>query len=482
MTPVRTLTVCFTVSILISMWGTSCDEGFQDEMNLESSRAAGPSGIIGGTPTGGNNWKGVVSVMAGGGMCSGTLIHPQVVLTAGHCVRVYDAMTGQYRDYTSRPGQVSIRSGANTFQSANLGRAKKIVPHPSWTGELSENSGDLSLILLQAPVNTSNFPVYKLRDFPAPVDGEKGLLVGYGATGSYAGSGTRRSGNTTLIGVASDVIETGNPANTCQGDSGGPLFTEQNGDWVVTGVTSFGNSSQCFNDYGSYSVNLTAYCTWVDKTMQELVGEGLGLDKCSQCSPKKASTWGAPCGDGYDPCPKNTKCRAPEGFSNGKIGYCAPDCCNIREADKGFCTNVADGDEICGFVDASGDRFCAIHCENNADCPDGTSCKNRPWESEKICIATEKGPGGPGTATDLDSGDGEEDEDEDEDDGDGDGDDHKTNDDNQKDGNNANDGEDGEDGTLEERVNSSGTGCSVVFGSAGTQGQRLLRFLQMIFA
>lgn len=411
MSRIQTLTVCFTLIVLFSVFGIGCDDDVNTDLLLDGHGSTQmPKGIISGSPTGAANWQGVVLVMAGGGMCSGTLIHPQVVLTAGHCVKTYDSTTGRSRDYTSRPGRVSVSSGASAFRSTRLGTGQTIVTHPSWTGELLANSGDLSLIKLTSPVNTNNFPTYKLRDFPAPTDGEKGLLVGYGATGGYEGSGERRSGDTTLLSVDSDVIETGVPANTCQGDSGGPLFTKQNGEWVVTGVTSFGNSEQCFEDYGSYSVNLTAYCTWIDKTLQELVGEGLGLEKCSQCAPKKASSWGAPCGEGYEPCPQNTKCRAPEGFSNGKIGYCAPNCCSIREPDSSFCGDVADGEELCAFADDSGDRYCAIHCESDADCPDGTACKNKPWESEKICIATEKGPGGPGTATDVDTGDGMQDD------------------------------------------------------------------------
>lgn len=470
----RTLTRFFPLAIFLPALALGCDDNSLTSIALEDpGNAPSQNGIIGGNPTGSTSWKGVVSLMAGGGMCSGTLIHPQVVLTAGHCVKVVDAMTGQYRDYTSRPGQVSVRSGTNAYQAVRLGNGQTIIAHPSWTGELSANSGDLALIKLNSPVNTDNFPIYKLRDFPSPKDGEKGLLVGYGATGIYQGSGVRRSGETTLLSVTSDIIETGVPANTCQGDSGGPLFTEQNGEWVVTGVTSFGNdpSGACYTDFGSFSVNLTAYCTWIDQTLQELVGEGLGLEKCSQCSPKKASSWGAPCGEGYDPCPKNTKCRAPEGFSGGKVGFCAPDCCNIREPDRSFCTDVADGEELCAFADDSGDRFCAIHCESNGDCPDGTTCKNKPWEAEKICIATEKGPGGPGTSTDVDSGDGEQD---DEDRGDeqnnGDEDNGDDGDDNQNEGDPADEG----------RVNSSGTGCSVSFHSTNPIGNRLLTLLRSI--
>ncbi|MCP4679709.1 MAG: trypsin-like serine protease [Deltaproteobacteria bacterium] len=397
------LSCCILLVFLVGSFTVACEE--------TGSRIHGPAnlddeemqirnqGIIGGTPTNYKDWKGVVMVSAGG-LCSGTLIHPRVVLSAGHCVKLNDAATGQNHDYTLNPGAVSIRGGANMFTATTFARGQEIVTHPTWTGELSPNAGDLSLILLGKEV--TSIPYYPLRDFPVPQSGTKGKLVGYGGTGGMGMGGSPRVGDTTLLNVMSDVIETGDPANTCQGDSGGPMFTEQNGEWVVTGVTSFGTSQNCYKDHGSYSVNVVSYCNWIDKTMKELVGEGLGLEKCSNCDPKKASSWGQPCGEGYEPCPENTNCRAPDDFSNGHIGYCAASCCALGETDTEYCTDIAGGEEKCSFITTDGDRFCAVHCKNDSECPDGTKCKNKPWEDEKICIATEDGPGGPGTTTDVD--------------------------------------------------------------------------------
>ena len=49
---------------------------------------AGPAEapVVGGTPVPAGNWRDVVAVFAEDSICSGTLIAPDVVLTAGHCV------------------------------------------------------------------------------------------------------------------------------------------------------------------------------------------------------------------------------------------------------------------------------------------------------------------------------------------------------------------------------------------------------------
>ncbi len=376
------------------IWCTGCEIEESQTPQLTNQE-----GIIGGTPTNYQDWKGVIAVRGGGyfgGLCSGTLIHPKVVLTAGHCVKL-----GGSTDFTKNPAGLTIMNGARAFLGRQIAQATKVLAHPTWSGELEVNSGDLALILLNKEI--TNLPTYPLRDFPMPEEGSAGKLVGYGAnSGNGMGSGTHRQGDTTLLRVLSDLIETGVSANTCSGDSGGPLFTEQDGEWHLTGVTSFGNAQACYRDHGSYSVNLLAYCDWLNKSMIELVGEDLGLAKCSVCSAKAAATWGQPCGEGYLPCPEDTKCRAPEEYSDGNVGFCAPSCCSLMEADSQYCTDVSDGYENCAVMSEKGDRYCAISCEDTSECPEGTTCKNKPFKSEKICIATEEGPGGPDATTDVD--------------------------------------------------------------------------------
>jgi hypothetical protein len=192
-------------------------------------------------------------------------------------------------------------------------------------------------------------------------------------------------GDTSLLEVTPYYFEIGGKTNTCSGDSGGPLYTMQNDEWVLAGVTSFG-AADCPAESQGFSVNLLSYCDWLNNTMTDLVKEDLGLKYCTSCDASPVSDWGGPCGAGYPCCPSGTKCRYPQDFSKDDLGFCAPSCCDV-------CSDISGGDESCAFQDDMGTSYCAIHCDEDGDCPTGTVCKNKPFESERICIAEEIGPG-----------------------------------------------------------------------------------------
>ncbi len=44
-----------------------------------------------------------------------------------------------------------------------------------------------------------------------------------------------------------------NGADTCQGDSGGPILIKENGNWIIAGVTSFGEGCNRPGNYGVYT-------------------------------------------------------------------------------------------------------------------------------------------------------------------------------------------------------------------------------------
>jgi len=55
--------------------------------------------------------------------------------------------------------------------------------------------------------------------------------------------------------------------SACQGDSGGPMLYEQNGQWIVAGVTSFGSATEC-TTYATNKPNVyarvSAYLPWIN--------------------------------------------------------------------------------------------------------------------------------------------------------------------------------------------------------------------------
>ncbi|MCP4677346.1 MAG: trypsin-like serine protease [Deltaproteobacteria bacterium] len=372
------LVSCVFVLLFIFSSGTGCEE----EETFELQEGARPHEVFGGEPTeGAEEWSGVVGIgFSGMSMCSGTLIDEQVVLTAGHCVKMGGPM-----DFSNMPSLLGILGGAKAGQT--LARGQKIVVHPSWEGELSDGATDMSLIKLNKKV--TKVPHYRLRDYPMPEAGDDAILVGYGMTGDGTSS-VQHIGETKILSVTPNLLETGGPgqAGICSGDSGGPVFTQQDGEWVVSAVNSFGVDTGCTNDFGAHSVNTLADCHWLNSKMIELVGHDLGLESCSLCKQEPACNWGRGCGPNLPDCPYGSTCITPKDFSQGGYGFCSAPCCEIGTEDTEYCSDVAGGEERCNYRGGDGNAFCLIYCEEDTDCPQFTICKQKPFAEEKICIAT----------------------------------------------------------------------------------------------
>ncbi|MCU0663891.1 MAG: trypsin-like serine protease [Myxococcota bacterium] len=255
---------CFSIAV----W-QGCASA-EDGAPVESA----PQSIVNGTETNYEQWKGVVGLFTGMSICTATLIAPDIALSAGHCV----FLPSQNVNYVKNPQDLMVIGGPQMASEDFLSYASKVIKHPQWQGNLWGNAVDLSLIKLENPAEDQ--PYYHLREAPSVKVGDKGWIVGYGK--SYddgnasnldddATAGIHRAGETTVQTVQSRILELGSPTSTCQGDSGGPFFSQQNGKWVVTGVTSFGQG-RCFASGGGWDVNVLTYRKWIETTFEELAG------------------------------------------------------------------------------------------------------------------------------------------------------------------------------------------------------------------
>ena len=378
--------------------------GCQSEDATPPSTMDRPQEIVNGTLTDYERWQSAIRIVGftRRGLtvsCTGTLIHPRLILTAGHCIYLKDG-TSDY-NFATHPHDLNLYGGKDGEMLVGYG--KEVVVHPSWSGNIDYNTGDLAFILIASEV--TDIEPASVGDFPGPAVGDSGIIVGYGSDPTDPGDGTphHREGVTDILSETPFYFEIGGETNTCNGDSGGPLFTEQDGEWVLSAVTSFGSGDCDVEDEG-FSVNLLPFCAWLNDTMQTLVGTDLDLDKCTRCNHLAPQDgWGGPCGPGYPCCPDGTVCRTPDEFSTGGLGFCAPACCDIGFPDEDICADVAAGDEGCLFVADDHTAFCAIACQSDDDCPEGTECKNKPFESDGICIARQPGDSADCDETDRDT-------------------------------------------------------------------------------
>jgi hypothetical protein len=240
--------------------------------------AAGPAlAITGGSADTVHKNVGVVrfTTAAGRFRCTGTLISPTVVLTAGHCTE--GPATNLYVSFDDALQLDPLAPGISAAERA--ARAAHYItgtahPDPGWTGKLTlAKQHDQGVVVLDMPASTKWAgitpaplpPVGFLDRNQGQLKNETFTLVGYGVDiGDKKAQivvQERRSTTSYLKNVQSEVVVfqiNGNDSKagggSCFGDSGGPVFL---GNYVL-GDASFVNSFTC-NATGSYQRADTPY-------------------------------------------------------------------------------------------------------------------------------------------------------------------------------------------------------------------------------
>jgi len=208
-------------------------------------------------------------------LCSGTMLNPTLVLTAGHCTG-YDPLYG-----TPASAQIWFEEFVGDAAGFPFAGGTMGIPyaHPNYGGLYVPETFDIGVVVLDEPVSMPRYaqlPEEGMLDELATRRGRQDTvftLVGYGVNDERPEEvwyGMRFKAATNLVSLRSALTDgynlqtTNNPGGwpdegisggTCFGDSGGPVFYGGYDSDLVVAITSFGLNANCAGTDFSYRVD-----------------------------------------------------------------------------------------------------------------------------------------------------------------------------------------------------------------------------------
>ena len=205
-----------------------------------------PSPILGGDLVAPCGFPTTVSV---GGFCTGTLVHPRVVVYAAHCGDEVPWI--RFGDRVDTPGL-------------------EVVPEMCATNPIGEYGfgTDAAFCRLAEPVEGIPIapPLMGCEAEAALQVGQAVTVVGFGLSDDVeTPSGVKRRLDTTINSLSWDEVFIGGvDEGVCYGDSGGPTYVQlEGGEWRSFGITSWGQPG-C--GYGGYLSTIVHNIEWIEGT------------------------------------------------------------------------------------------------------------------------------------------------------------------------------------------------------------------------